>query len=84
MIGKYVSDLAERMKIPLTDVSIVNVNPIAGSPDVHLLRLSSTGIVSAALIMQTNLDSLSSGLSCDILETKVRSALKRLPRQITP
>lgn len=84
MIEKYVTDLAERMKIPLTGVSIVNNNPIAGYSDIHLLRLSSEGIVSAALLWQSDLDGVQSGLCCEPLETKVRAALKRLEIQVEP
>jgi hypothetical protein len=78
MIEEYVSNLAESMNIPLTSICISNVNPIPGSPDIHLLKLSSGEFISTALLWQSDLDGLQSGFNCDLLEKKVRIALEKL------
>jgi hypothetical protein len=56
MIEKYVSDLAVHMKVPLTDVPIVDVSPIPRNPSVHLLKLWSGGHISTTLLWQKDLD----------------------------
>ncbi len=78
MIGKYVSDLAERMKIPLTDVSIVNVNPMAGSTDVCILRLSSGEHTTSTLIFQLDLEELLSGANAEAFRKRIALVLERL------
>jgi hypothetical protein len=84
MIENYVSDLAAEMKIPVTEVSIQNVSPIAGYCDAHLLKLWYGGHISTTLVWKLDLDRLQSGLDCDLLETKVRMALKKLHIRMAP
>jgi hypothetical protein len=78
MIEKYVSDLAAHMEVPLTEVSIEDVSPIEINPSVHLLKLWYKGHISTTLLWQMDLDRLQSGVDCDLVETKVKMALKKL------
>jgi hypothetical protein len=78
MIEKYVSDIAERLEIPLTHISMVNVNPIAGMPYIHLLKLSSEKLIFNTLIFQVDLERLQSGANCDLLEIKLKTVLERM------
>jgi hypothetical protein len=78
MIEKYVSDLAANMKVPLTEVSIEDVNLIPRNPSVHLLKLWYGGHISTTLLWQEDMDRLRSNLDCDLVETKVKMALKKL------
>lgn len=82
MIKEYVAYFAEQMQIPLTGISLVNVNPKVEFPDVYLLKLSSGGHTSNSLLWQSDLGGLHSGLDCEPLEAKVRTSLGKLKRQM--
>ncbi len=77
MIQQYVSDIAAKMGIRLSKITVVE-GWIVGCLDVHLLHLADSDQVVSALVHQSELDDLLKDSSCDRLELKIRSALSRL------
>lgn len=77
MIQAYVTDLAEKMGISLSRISVVEGRNV-GCLSVHLLHLGTNDRLVSALIHQSELDDLQNDIGCDRLELKIRSALSRL------
>lgn len=77
MIEKYVSDLAARIGVKLSKVSLVDGRTL-GCRDSYLLNMSKKEHVVSAIVYQSDLADLDKGLGCDRLEIRIRSALSRL------
>lgn len=83
MIQEYTHNIAAQMGILLTRVTVVEGRSV-GCVDTHLLNMSSDGHIVSALVYQAEMDNLNSGLPCDRLELKIRSALSRLQLMMEP
>jgi len=77
MIQDYVNDIAAKMKIQLSELSVVEGCNL-GCLDAHLLNLTSNGHQQSALVYQSELDKIQIGESCEQLELRIRSALSHL------
>ena len=77
MIQEYVSNLANKMGIELSQISIVDGNQL-GCLDVFLLKISIKLHTVDALIYKTDIENLENGENCDRLEVRTRATLSRL------
>ena len=77
MIAGYVTELALRMSIKLSRVSIVDGNTV-GCKDLHLLNMSAKGKTVSALAFEDELHDIRNGNQNDRLELKLRYALEKL------
>jgi hypothetical protein len=80
MIQDYVHDIAAKMKIQLSELSVVEGCNL-GCLDAHLLNIASNGHQQSALVYQSELDKIQIGESCEQLELRIRSALSHLQRK---
>jgi hypothetical protein len=83
MIQDYVHDIAAQMKIPLSQLSLIEGCNV-GCIDIHLLNLTSNGRQQSALVYQSELDKIQIGESCDRLELRIRSSLSHLQLKQEP
>jgi hypothetical protein len=83
MIKDYVHDIAAQMKIPLSQLSVVEGCNV-GCIDVHLLNLTSNGHQQMALVYQFELDKIQIGESCEQLDLRIRSVLSHLQTKQEP
>ena len=83
MIIKYVSDLASRMGIKLTKVSLIDGKTV-GCLDTHSLMISSKGCNVSTIVYKTDLVQLEKGNDCHRLESSIREKLSRLQMMIDP
>ena len=77
MIQEYAADLAARMGITLSRVSVVD-GKLLGCRDSNLLQLYSGGHMESALIYRQELEDLQNGVRRHRLETRICAALSRL------
>jgi len=83
MIQAYVLDIAAKMKIKLSQLSVVEGCNV-GCLDAHLLNLTFNGHQQSALVYQSELDRIQIGECCDRLELRIRSALSHLQTKQKP
>lgn len=83
MIKEFAAGLAAQMGMTLSRVSIVD-GKLLGCRDSHLLQLYSGGQMESALIYQSEIEALQHGISCNRLETRIRTALARLKTVSAP
>jgi len=83
MIQGYVRDIASQMKVPLSQLSVVEGCNV-GCRDVHLLNFTSNGHQQSALVYQSEMDKIQIGECCDRLELRIRSALSHLKMKQKP
>lgn len=83
MIEEFVSRISTKMGINLSQVSLVDGQPL-GCIDVHLLNISSQGYVVSSLVFRADIDNLNNGLVCDSLEVRIRASLSRLKKLLEP
>jgi hypothetical protein len=81
MIEEFVSALATQMGMAPPKVSLVDGHHL-GCIDVHLLNVSSKDHVVSALVFQSDIDTLKSGVECDRLKVKVGASLSRLQEML--
>lgn len=81
MIIKYVSDLASRMGIKLTKVSLIDGKTV-GCLDTHSLMMSSKGCNVSTIVYKSDLVQLENGNDCHRLEASIREKLSRLQMMI--
>jgi len=77
MIKDYTTDIASQEGIPLSRIAFVEGEAL-GCIDTYLMTIISNGHLVSVLAYQADVDNLLAGNSCDMLETKIRSALSRL------
>ena len=77
MIQEYVSNLADKMGMKLSQISLVDGNQL-GCLDVYLLKISIKVHKVDALIFKTDIENLENGKVSDRMEVRTRSALNRL------
>lgn len=83
MIIDFVSGISDQMGINLTNVSLVDGQPL-GCIDVQLLNMSSKGHVVSALVFKADLENLNNGFECHSLEVRMRASLSRLQLLLDP
>jgi hypothetical protein len=81
MIEEFVLALATQMGMDPPKVSLVNGHHL-GCIDVHLLNVSSKNHAASALVFQSDIDTLKSGIECDRLKVKVSASLSRLQEML--
>jgi hypothetical protein len=74
LIQEYVHDIAEQMKIQLSQVSVIEGRKV-GCLDVHLLNVTSGDHLVSVLVYQSELDKLQIGERSERLESRIRTAL---------
>jgi hypothetical protein len=77
MIQEYVRDIAAKMGVTLSTVTVVDGREV-GCLSVHLLHLACGNHLVSALVHQSELDDLLKDSSCERLELKIRIALTQL------
>jgi len=77
MIQEYAADLATKMGIPLSRVSVIDGRTV-GCLDVFLLHLTADDERVSVLVHQADLEELQKGSCCERLERRIRVALSRL------
>ncbi|MEI6514217.1 MAG: hypothetical protein WCO51_13235 [bacterium] len=77
MIQEYVSNLADKMGMKLSQISLVDGNQL-GCLDIYLLKISIKVHKVDALIFKTDIENLENGKVSDRMEVRTRSALNRL------
>lgn len=82
MINYYIVDLAKKMQIPLSTVTVID-DSSAKNIDSRLLKLSSGEHSTFVLLQQKDLDGFHPSDST-LVKTKVQMALERLSIQIEP
>ena len=83
MIREYTAGLAAQMEIKLSRVSIID-GKLLGCRDSHLLQIYSDNHMESVLIYQSELETLQNEIQSDRLETRIRGALTRLKKFLTP
>lgn len=77
MIIQYVANIAAQNGMKLSKVTVVDGLPL-GCRDTFLLNMSKKELIVSAIIYRSDLEMLESGVGCDRLEIRIRSALSRL------
>jgi hypothetical protein len=77
MLKEYSTRLAEQSGILLSGVSVIEGRKV-GCSDGHLLHLIADGNLISALVHTSELEEFQSGLNCERLEKKIKTALARL------
>lgn len=81
MIEEYAANLAARLGIELSLVSVID-GKLLGCRDSHLLKLVSDDRTESVLIYQMDLDDLQRGISSNRLENRLKASLLRLQQPI--
>jgi len=79
----YLTDLASKMNIKLSKVSIINGSTV-GCRDLHILNVSSKGQTVSALVFNDELADLQNGTQNDRLELRIRCALEKMNIKLAP
>jgi len=77
VIKKFVTEQAMRKGLKISNVSLVNGQRL-GCRDMHLLNIAVDGVITSALVHQSDIDDLENGNYCGRLEIAVYNALSRL------
>ena len=77
MIENHATDLAVKMGVSLTDISLVEGTQV-GCLDMHLLLLNAEPNFVSVPVRQQDLEDLFNGSDCTRLDLKLCSALSRL------
>jgi len=81
MIHEYVTDIANKMGVQLSQLSIVEGQRV-GCHGVHLMNLACDDQIVSTLVFQNELDKLQEGSRSERLQIKIESALSRLQLMI--
>jgi hypothetical protein len=77
MVQDFVHDIAARMDVKLSKLSVVDGFKV-GCLDAHLLHFTFNGHQQSALVYRSELDKIQIGECCDRLELRIRSTLSHL------
>jgi len=77
MIKKFVTEQAQIKGMKISDVTLVN-GQCLGCRDMHLLNIIADGVLTSALVHQSDIDDIQRGDYCGRLEITVNNALSRL------
>jgi len=77
MLKKHTYDIADRMGIQLSEVTIIEGRNV-GCLDTHLLNMKTNGRLASALVNQAELDEVEKGVFGTRLEMKIYKALLNL------